>query len=118
MRLNKVSITEAEGVFNAKQVRLIDITPLYGFENNVKTSQIGHNLICLAEANGFEKVTVKLEGLSNLPITPEQLAASKESIYVSFIDFLGRFYFSDRTKSWELTCKASKVLIAKPTQNA
>ncbi|MCU6713216.1 hypothetical protein M6D81_31415 [Paenibacillus sp. J5C_2022] len=118
MRLNKVSITDAEGVFNAKQVRLIDITPLYGYENNVKTSQIGYNFICLAEANGFEKVTVKLESLSNLPITPEQLTSSKEPIYVSFSDFSGRFYFSDRTKSWELTCKASRVQIIKPTQNA
>jgi len=117
MRLNKVSITEAEGVFNAKQVRLIDMTPLHGFENNVKTAQIGYNFICLAEANGFEKVTVKVEGL-NPPITPEQLAASKEPIYLIFIDFLGRFYFSDRTKNWELTCRASKVQVVKPVQNA
>lgn len=117
MKLNKVSITDAVGVFNANQVRLIDITPLYGFENNVKTSQIGYNLICLAEANGFEKVTVKLEGLSNLPITAEQLAASKESLYVSFVDFIGRFYFSDRTKNWELTCKTGKALLLKPSQN-
>lgn len=116
MRLNKVSITDAEGVFNAKQVRLIDMTPLYGFENNIKTSQIGYNFICLAEANGFEKVTVKVEGL-NQPITTEQLMASKEPIYVSFVDFLGRFYFSDRTKSWELTCKASKVQVVKAVQN-
>lgn len=38
MKLNKVSITEAKGIFNADEGRLIDITPLYGFENNVKTS--------------------------------------------------------------------------------
>jgi len=116
MKPNQLAINE-EAVFKSKQVRLIDITPLHGYENNVKTSQIGFNMVCLAEANGFEKVTVKLEGLSNLPITPEQLASSKEPVYVSFIEFSAKYYFSNRSQSWELTCKASKVQVVKPVQN-
>lgn len=114
---NKLSITDPVTVFNASKVRAIGITPLHGYENNVKTSQIGYNFQCLAEDNGFEKVTVKVEGLNNLPITAEQLAASKDPVYISFVDFFAKFYFSERSQNWELTCKASKVQLVKPVQN-
>jgi hypothetical protein len=111
--LTKVTFND-EGIFKATSARLIDMKPWNDFASK---AQIGYTYILLLENNSFEKVEVKVEGL--IPaITSENLAEAKEPIYMTFENFVGKFYFSDRSKSFELTCKASKALIVRQSPKA
>jgi len=109
MNITKVTLT-AEGVFNSNSARLIAVRPWNDFSSK---EQMGFIYTLLLEQNNFEKVDVKIEGLTPV-IDSENLSGSKEAIYVTFENFVGKFYFSDRTKNYELTCKAQKISIVRP----
>lgn len=103
-----------EGVAKSDKGRLIGIRPLVDFNTKV---QKGYTYEILLEVNGFEKIQIKVENHPTL-LTEEELSEMKEPIYVTFENFVAKFYFSDRSKSFELTCKASKALIVKQTPKA
>lgn len=113
MKITKVTLT-AEGIFNSTSARLIDVRPWNDFSSK---EHVGFIYTLLLEHNGFEKADVKVEGL-NPVIDSQSLSESKAAIYVTFEGFVGKFYFSDRSKNYELTCKAQKVSIVKPTPQA
>lgn len=109
-------ILNLESVAKAGSVRCIGVSESYQYENGTRTDKpAGTAYECLAEKNGYEKFSVKVSDL-NAVLTQEQLNEAKEPIYITFTDFIGKFYFSERTKNWELSCKASKVQIVKSSQ--
>lgn len=110
---NNVNIT-FEGVAKSDKGRLIGIRPLIDFNTKV---QKGYTYEILLEGNGFEKIQIKVENHPPL-LTEEELSAIKEPIYMMFENFVGKFYFSERSKSFELTCKASKALIIRQAAKA
>ncbi|UUV24341.1 MULTISPECIES: hypothetical protein [Lysinibacillus] len=105
---NNVTLT-FEGVAKSDRARLIGIRPLVDF--NTK-AQIGFTYEVLLEENGFNKIQIKVENQPPL-LTMEQLSEAKEPVYIMCQGFESKFYMSDRTRSYEITCKASKVTIAK-----
>ena len=107
---NNVDLT-FEGVSKSDKTRLIGITHLIDFNTKV---QKGFIYEVLLEHNGFEKIQIKVENHPPL-LTVEELSEMKDPVYIVFEQFLAKFYFSDRSKSFELTCKASKALIVKQT---
>ena len=108
---------DLQTIANSDRVRLLSISPLFEFENNKRTEkQIGYTLTVLEEKN-FNKFTVKIETLKEI-ITNEEISSSKNPIYVTFKNFVGRFYFSQRSGQFELTCKSDAVEIISPTQSA
>lgn len=113
MNITKVILTD-EGVFQSKSARLIAVRPWKDFSSK---EHVGFIYTLLLENNGFEKVDVKVEGLTAI-IDSQSLSDSKEAIYVTFENFVGKFYFSDRTKNYELTCKANKVSIVRSAPKA
>lgn len=98
-----------EGVAKSDRARLIGIRPLVDFNTKAQT---GFLYEVLLEHNGFNKINIKVESLTPL-LTAEQLSEIKDPVYIMCQEFEAKFYMSDRTKSYELTCKASKVIIAK-----
>lgn len=117
MRVNQVKLL-LENIAADSKVRLIGITPAFEYENGAKTDkQLGFTYECLAEQNGFEKFTVRVAD-STPVLTVEQLADAKEPVYIAFSEFIGKFYFSERTKTWELSCKSSKAIIVKQAPKA
>ncbi|MGM7637292.1 hypothetical protein [Bacillus sp. Hm123] len=103
-----------ESIAKTDKGRLIGIKPLVDFNTKV---QKGYTYEVLLEDNGFEKIQIKVENHPPL-LTDEELSALKEPIYMTFENFVGKFYFSDRSKSFELTCKASKALIIRQVAKA
>ncbi|MCZ8533541.1 hypothetical protein [Psychrobacillus psychrodurans] len=105
---NGVSLT-FEGVAKSDKGRLIGIRPWVDFSTKV---QIGYTYEILLEGNGFEKIQVKVENHPAI-LTEEQLSEMKEPVYVICENFSAKFYMSDRTKNYELTCKADKLSIVR-----
>ncbi len=115
MRPNQVKLL-LSSIANADTVRCIGVTMAFEYADGVKTDKAaGFAYECLAEKNLYEKFVVKVSDIIQV-VTQEQLAEAKEPIYISFTDFAGKFYFSERTKSWELSCKATKAQIVKSQQ--
>lgn len=110
MNVTKVTLTP-EGVFNSNSARLIAVRPWNDFSSK---EQVGFIYTLLLEHNGFEKADVKVEGLTPV-IDIQDLSELKAPIYVTFEGFVGKFYFSDRTKNYELTCKAKEVKVVNKT---
>jgi hypothetical protein len=105
---NNVTLT-FEGIAKSDKGRLIGIRPLVDFNTKV---QIGFTYDILLEGNGFEKIQIKVENHPPL-LTDEQLSEAKEPVYVICENFSAKFYMSDRTKNYELTCKADKLSIVR-----
>lgn len=105
---NNITLT-FEGVAKSDKARLIGIRPLVDFNTKVQTGFIYEVLL---ENNGFNKLNIKVESHAPL-LSAEQLSETKEPVYIMCQGFESKFYMSDRTKSYELSCKASKVIIAK-----
>lgn len=111
MKPNQVTINSMTGIFKDEVARLLNVRPFSDYETK---APLGFAYELLAESNNFEKVTIKV--ISTVPvITAEQLKEASSPIYATFIEIEGRFYFSDRTKNWELTCKAKDLKVVNKT---
>lgn len=108
IRPNNVTLT-FEGIANSDKGRLIGIRPLIDFNTKAQT---GFQYLVLLENAGYEKVTIKVENQPPL-LTNDQILESKEPLYIVCDNFSAKFYMSDRTKNYELTCKAEKVSIVR-----
>lgn len=104
---------DLKSVANQNYVRITRVNPQFEYADGQRTEkQIGYSYQVLCEANSFEKLLVKVSDTTPV-ITPEQLADSQEPVYATFSDFVARFYWSNHSKNWELSCKASKAQIVK-----
>ena len=106
---NNVTLT-FEGIAKSDKVRLIGIRPLLDFNTKV---QKGYTYEVLLEGNGFEKIQIKVENHPAI-LTDEQLLEAKEPIYLICENFSAKFYYSNRTLSYELTCNAEKISLLRP----
>lgn len=68
-------------------------------------------VVCVADKS-FDKVIVKLPSDKTPGITQEQIEASTSPVYVKFEGLTGKFYMSNITNRYELSCKATAVHIA------
>jgi hypothetical protein len=111
MRINQIKLS-LENIALDTKVRLVEVRDTYDYQDGKLTDKkIGVTYTLLAEKSGFEKFTCKCSELKPLA-TQEQLDAS-EPVYVSFEGFVGKFWFSNRTKTWEISCKADKAILVK-----
>lgn len=108
IRPNNISLNFF-GVAKSDTARLIGIRPQIDFNTKI---QVGYIYEVLLESNGFNKINIKVEDLTPL-LTAEQLSETKEPVYITCQGFESKFYLSDKTKNYELTCKANKVIFAK-----
>lgn len=111
MKINQVTVETMNGIFKEEFGRLINVRQYNNFETKAME---GFNYEVLAEKNNFEKISIKVE--SSVPvITAEQLAESTSPVYISFVGIQGRFYFSDRTRNYEFSCRAKEARIVSKT---
>lgn len=112
MKVNQV-VLNLENLALENKARVIGVTQSYAYADGKKTEQTnGYAYECVLEKNGFEKISVKVSDFNQI-ITNEQIAEAKQPIYITFTDFAAKFYFSDRTKNWELSCKATRATLEK-----
>lgn len=110
-RLEKLSIPLAV-VANGAKLILVDVQPWHPYENgNVdKTALLGHKYT-VAETGSYEKFTVKVSSATPI-ITPEQLEAAKEPIFVAFKDCFAKPY-RNQNGMYDLSFTAATVSIEK-----
>ncbi|HKL42123.1 MAG TPA: hypothetical protein VJ962_06060 [Clostridia bacterium] len=112
MKINQITLS-LKSVANDNKVRLIGIKDMYEYEDGKRTVKNGTKYVCLCESNEYEKIEVKVESIEPI-ITEEELEKKKEPVYISFQGtFKGIFWYKSRTSSWELSCKAEKVVLVK-----
>ncbi len=115
MKLSQIELY-LENIAKDSKVRLLNVRPSYEYKDGVKSDVVsGQAYECFLENNGFEKVVVRTIENEAI-ISQESLNVSKEPVYVQFKDFVGRLYFSNQTKGWELSLKASAAILIKPKQ--
>jgi spore germination protein GerM len=114
MKINNVKLTQLEGVANDTKVRLIKAKENFEYKDGTRTTnQLGFTYICLCENNDFEKVSIKVETDNKPVITNEELEKITTPVYINFEGFTGKFWFSSKTSTWELSCKAEKAILVK-----
>lgn len=111
IRFEKLSIPLAVVTNNAKLI-LTDVQPWYAYENGKvdKTSLLGHKYT-VAETGSYEKFTVKVSSPTPI-ITPEQLEAAKDPIFVAFKDCFAKPY-RNQNGMYDLSFTASTVSVEK-----
>lgn len=111
IRFEKLSIPLAVVVNGAKMI-LVDVQPWHPYENNKadKTSILGYKYT-VAENGSYEKFTVKVSTPTPI-ITPEQLEAAKEPIFVAFKDCFAKPY-RNQNGMYDLSFTAATVSIEK-----
>ena len=95
-----------QSVFCDEQVELIKVT--------VSTDYNEVSYHCFLEKNEREKQVVKVGGTTPV-ITQEVLQASTTPVYITFEGFVGKIYYAKDQKKYNLSCKAEKAVIVKPT---
>ncbi len=86
-------------------VRVLDVIPLYKFEGEKRSDvQSGWIYQCLEEIS-YNKFAVKVQDLTPA-ISPEALKAAEGPVYLSFVCFSAKFFYSRRTNNFELTASA------------
>lgn len=115
MKLNQITL-HLENIANDSKVRVLNVRPSYAYTDGVKSESVsGQSYECLLENQNYEKVSIKT--LEQEPVILQtEIDASATPIYIQFKDFIGKFYFSNQTKNWELSCKATAAILVKPKQ--
>ena len=112
IRPNNVTLN-ITNIANTDKVRVIKSQPSFEYQDGKVTDrQIGTSYVLLLEKVNFDKISVKTNDMIPV-VTNEQIEASADPIYVTFEGFFGKFYFSNQTKNWELSCKADKAILVK-----
>ena len=113
MRLNQIEL-QLENIAKDSKVRILNVRPSYTYNDGVKSETVsGQTYECLLEMQNYEKVLIRT--MEQAPvITQAEIDASPTPIYIQFKDFIGKFYFSNQTKNWELSCKASAAILVRP----
>lgn len=115
MKINQITL-QLENLANDSKVRILNVRPSYDYKDGVKGETVsGQSYECLLEMQNYEKVLIRT--MEQAPvITQAEIDASPTPIYIQFKDFIGKFYFSNQTKNWELSCKASAAVLVKLKQ--
>jgi len=115
MKINQITL-QLENLANDNKVRLLSVRPSYDYKDGVKSASVsGQTYECLLEQNAFEKLNIRTQEV-NAVIKQEDIDSSPTPVYIQFKDFTGKFYFSNQSKSWELSCKATSAVLVKPKQ--
>jgi hypothetical protein len=112
MKINQIQLG-FKNVALEEKARLIGIRDTYEYQDGKLTDKkIGVTYVLLLEKQNFEKLTVKCNDINPI-MTQEELDKASEPLYIGFVGFVGGFYYSNRTNTWEITCKADKAVINK-----
>ena len=115
MKLNQIEL-HLENIAKDNKVRLLNVRPSYEYKDGVKSESVsGQAYECLLESNNYEKISIRTSEQEAI-VSQDTLNAAKEPVYVQFKDFKGTLYYSNQTKAWELSCKASAAVFFKPKQ--
>ncbi len=119
MTLLRNKIIPMKCIFKEDAFLLLQITPLYEFENEKRTDKIIGYIYECVDTLDFEKVKIKIKG-QDAPLMEneklQELRENGEKIAVEFINGVDLIYWSPKTKSLEDSFSAEDVRLVE-TEN-